>query len=79
MVGAVGRVCMLTWDDPSGIDIGAGRGGFRGVPEVSRNHSEFSLDDGCAPFGYNVSRGIHSGLNSSVTVWLFFQLEVKEM
>ena len=26
------------------------RGGFRGVSEVSRNHSGFSLDDGCTPF-----------------------------
>jgi len=26
------------------------RGSFRGVSEVSRNHSGFSLDDGCAPF-----------------------------
>jgi len=47
------------------------RGGFRGVSEVSRNHSGFSLNDGCAPFGYNVSRGIHSGLNSSVIGFCF--------
>ena len=26
------------------------RGGFRGVSEVSGNHSGFSLVDGCAPF-----------------------------
>ena len=26
------------------------RGGFRGVSEVSRNHSGFSLDDGYVPF-----------------------------
>ena len=26
------------------------RGGFRGVSEVSGNHSGFSLDDGCGPF-----------------------------
>ena len=28
----------------------ASRGGFRGVSEVSRNHSGFSLDDGSTPF-----------------------------
>ena len=35
---------------------------------ISRNHSGFSLDDGCAPFRYNVSRG---GLNSGVTGFCF--------
>ena len=45
----------------------ASRGGFRVVSEVSRNHSGFSLDDGCAPFGYNVSRGIQSRLNSGIS------------
>ena len=37
------------------------RGGFRGVSEVSRNHSGFSLDDGCAPFGYNVHEAYTAG------------------
>ena len=47
------------------------QGRFRGVSEVSRNHSGFSFDNGCAPFGYKISRGIHSGLNSGVTGFSF--------
>ena len=36
------------WDFGGYMDLH--RGGFRGVSEVSGNHSGFSLDDGCAPF-----------------------------
>ena len=38
-----------------------GRGSFRGVSEVSRNHSGFSLDDGCAPFRLHRFT-VHGGL-----------------
>jgi len=48
------------------------RGGFRGVSEVSRNHSRYSLDDGCAPFQLqSFTRYTHSRLNSGVTGFCF--------
>jgi len=59
--------------------IGASRGGFRGVSEVSAETTQdFPSSMGVALFRYNVSQGIHSGLNSGVN-WPLFQLLVKEM
>jgi len=64
---------------PSFIATTVIRGSFRWVSEVSRNHSGFSLDEGCAPFrSQHFTRHIHSGLNGGVN-WPLFRLKVKEM
>ena len=49
--------------------------GFLRFPETTQ---DFPSTMGAPLFGYNISRGIHSGLNSSVN-WPLFLLEVKEM
>ena len=51
----------------------AARGDFRGVSEVSRTVTtwDFSLTMGAPLSGCNVSRGMHSRLNSSVTGFCF--------
>ena len=49
--------------------------GFLRFPETTQ---DFPLTMGAPLFSYNVSRGIHSGLNSGVN-WPLFQLLVKEM
>ena len=49
--------------------------GFLRFPETTQ---DFPSTMGAALFGYNVSRGIHSGLNSGVN-WPLFHLLVKEM
>ena len=41
------------------------RGSFRGVSEVSGNHSGFPSTMGAPLSSYNVSQGIHSVLNSN--------------
>jgi len=38
--------------------------GFLRLPETTQSH-DFPLTMGAPLFGYNISRGIHSGLNSS--------------
>ena len=57
------------------IYTGAVLEGFLRFPETTQ---DFPSTMGVPLFGYNVSRGIHSGLNSSVN-WPLFQLLVKEM
>ena len=54
---------------------GAVLGGFLRFPETTQ---DFPSTMGAALFGYKVSRGIHSGLNSGVN-WPLFHLLVKEM
>ena len=49
--------------------------GFLRFPETTQ---DFPSTIGVPLFGYNISRGIHSGLNSGVN-WPLFRLEVKEM
>ena len=49
--------------------------GFLRFPETTQ---DFPSTMGAPLFGYNISRGIHSGLNSGVN-WPLFLLEVKEM
>ena len=49
--------------------------GFLRFPETTQ---DFPSLMGAPLFGHNVSRGMHSGLNSGVN-WSLFQLLVKEM
>jgi len=49
--------------------------GFLRFPETTQ---DFSSTMGAPLFGYNISQGIHSGLNSGVN-WPLFRLKVKEM
>jgi len=58
----------------TGTPSGAVLEGFLRFPETTQ---DFPSTMGAALFGYNVSRGIHSGLNSGVN-WPLFQLLVKE-
>ena len=58
-----------------GPQPGAVLEGFLRFPETTQ---DFPSTMGAALFGYNVSRGIHSGLNSGIN-WPLFHLLVKEM
>ena len=54
------------------------RGDFRGVSEVSRNHSGFSFDDGCALFQLQGFTR-HTQRAEQQCYWLLFRVKVKEM
>ena len=65
----------MYFDPHSKTYPGAVLEGFLRFPETTQDFP--SMVD--APlFGYNISRGIHSGLNSGVN-WPLFQLEVKDL
>ena len=51
---------------------------LEGFLRFSETTQDFPSRMGAALFGYNVSQGIHSGLDSGVN-WPLLQLEVKEM
>ena len=56
-------------------ETGAVLEGFLRFPETTQ---DFPSMMGAPLFRYNISRGIHSRLNSGVN-WPLFRLEVKEM
>ena len=59
------------------IQAGAVLEGFLRFPETTQ---DFPSTMGAPLFGYNISRGIHSGLNSGAQVnWPLFRLEVKDL
>ena len=65
-------VWLLVWN---GMCPGAVLEGFLRFQETTQ---DFPSSMGAPLFSYNVSRGMHSGLNSGVN-WPLFQLLVKEM
>ena len=71
---------ILTGIQDNQLKLIAIRGGFRGVPEVSRNHlGFFPRLLGTPLFSYKVSRGIATQRAEQRWYWLLFRVEAKEI